>query len=149
MKGWLANVLRAEIASVHRIFQKSAHKICLHVCLCVCVCKCTNVPGRVERRDGLWQIHVCQLANLDFTINVTVHHTKAFSEHQLCYTQTHSYIYIHLYTSIYIHTSIYIYKLAAFSQAGLSYAMHHWNNGKGRVSPNLISKAFFSNNWFD
>lgn len=123
MKGWLANVLRAEIASVHRIFQKSAHKICLHVCLCVCVCKCTNVPGRVERRDGLWQIHVCQLANLDFTINVTVHHTKAFSEHQLCYTQTHS----HIYTSIpiYIYTHIYIYTLAAFSQAGLSYAMHH------------------------
>lgn len=90
MRDWLANVLRAEIASIHRICQKSADNIC------PCVCECTNMAGRVERRDGPWQIDVCQLANLDFTINVMVHHTKAFSDHQLCYTHTCtlSYIYI-------------------------------------------------------
>lgn len=35
MKGWLANVLREEIASSHKIFQKSAEKTCSCVCVCV------------------------------------------------------------------------------------------------------------------
>lgn len=94
MRGWLANVLRAEIVSIG--FSRNQQTRYVHVC--ACVCEHTNVPGRVKRRDGLWQIGVCQLANLDFTINVMVHHTKAFSKHQLCYT--HSYIYF----CVYVHT---------------------------------------------
>lgn len=106
----------------------------------VCVCECTNVPGRLERRDGLWQIDVCQLANLDFTIMLRFT-TQKLSASISCATHTHTNTCILSYTYFYIY--IYIHTSCLQSSWPVIFNMHHWNNGMGRVSPNLISKAFF------
>lgn len=112
MRGWLANFLRTVIPSIHRICQKTADEI---IYVHVCVCECTNMPGRVEKRDVLWQIYVCQLANLDFTINVMVHCTEAFSKHQLCYTHARvcAHTRTHAHTHIFFYMCIYIYRLTS------------------------------------
>lgn len=94
MRGWLIDFLRTEIPTIHRICQKTVEET-IYVSVCVRV-SAQMCQGRVEKRDGLWQIDVCQLANLDFTINVMVHCTEAFSEHQLCYT--HAWVHEHTHT---------------------------------------------------
>lgn len=109
----------------------------------VCVCECTNVPGRLERRDGLWQIDVCQLANLDFTIMLRFT-TQKLSASISCATHTHTNTCILSYTYFYI----YIYILAAFSQAGLSYSICITETMEWAESLlTWLAKHFFGNNW--
>lgn len=137
MRGWLANVLRAEIASIHRICQKSADKICL----CVWVHKRARKAGE----EGWPLANWCLSASKPwFHYYVTVHHTKAFSEHQLCYTHTHK----HMHTLIHIFLYIYIHTLAAFSQAGLSYSICITETMEWAESLlTWLGKHFFGNNW--
>lgn len=130
MRGWLANFFRTEIPSFHRICQKTADEI-----IYMSVCECTNVPGRVEKRDGLRQTDVCQQANLDFTINMPWFTAQKLSASISCATQSCTHTHIHIYLCI--------RTRADFSQTSRSYSKNHRNNGMGRVSPNSISTAFF------
>lgn len=86
------------------------------------------MPGRVEKREGPWQIDVCQLANLDFTINMSRFTAQKLSASISCA----------------LHTRGHTHTQADLSQTSLSSSMNHRNNGMGRVCPNSISKAFFS-----
>lgn len=117
MRGWCADFLRTEIPSIHRICQEKADEI-IYGRVSAQMCQ-----GRVEERDGLWQIDVCHLANLDFTINVMVHCTEAFSEHQLCYT--HAWVHEHTHTE------------PDFSQPGLSWSNESPEQWKGQSLPYL------------
>lgn len=139
MRGWLANFLRTEIPSIHRIWQKTADKI-IYVCV---VCVSTQIFQGVWRRGMASgklmsvseQTLISPLVSRFITQKLSARISCATHVHECAHTHTHMYIYI--------------YTLADFSQTSLSYSMNHWNNGMGRVSPNSISKALFCTNWFE
>lgn len=118
------NFLRMEIPSIHRICQKNSRGGYTYMC----VCEHPNLPGRVERREGLWQIDVCQLVNLDFTINMSWFTAQKLSASISCSA----------------HTRAHTHTWADFSHSSLSSSMNYQNNGMGRACPNSISKAFLS-----